>query len=190
MKFKLPHQFTFLYFFCIVSSFNCQIRGSLKGLTSNRMELNKYNINIIGSNHHQCESSITLKNKIVIVDGIELKKCISDLSNVLVYIWRPNCKSSSCIELELLQSFCDKYTIELFIVAEYYDYNKMNKAYIIKRPIFGIDTYYYKTDFTKKYLTGFLRDLIHRDFTYKESQFYYFENAYFIKEMSQLEELN
>ena len=81
-----------------------------------------------------------------------------------------------------MQSTCDLKNIELYIVAEYYDSEKMKIKYNIKRPIIGIDTEYYKTSLTSKYVNRFLNDI---DSNIKWNDFsnrcLYFENGKFIK---------
>ncbi len=61
--------------------------------------------------------------------------------------------------------------------------------YLIERPILGIDTYFYKTNFTKYYVSKFLSDLTGKEFSYKESLFYFFNGASFCNEGNQVEEV-
>ncbi len=189
MELKCPYIFTLMLSIWFLLSTSCQIRGSFKGLTSNREELERTKPNIIESISYNCESSNNKKSKIYIVNGHDLKFCISDYSKVLIYLWKPNCRSKACLDLELLQNLCDSINIELFIVAEYFDLHKMNTKYLIERPIFGIDTYFYKTNFTKYYVSKFLTDLTGKKLSYKESLFYLFCGPTFYKEGNQIEDV-
>ena len=67
--------------------------------------------------------------------------------------------SKVCIPLNVIQEICNKKNIQLYIVAEYYDLELMNKEYNISSPILGIDTDYYKTNLTSKYVKNFIKDI-------------------------------
>ena len=77
----------------------------------------------------------------------------------MVFIWRPNCHGKYCLSPEIVQRVCDEKGIELFVVAEYFDNEKISISYDIKRPVFGIDVNYYKCNQTSKYLAKFKFDL-------------------------------
>jgi hypothetical protein len=72
--------------------------------------------------------------------------------------------------------------IELFVVAEYYDTQKMDMLYKISKPLVGIDTEYYGTNLTSKYLNKFIADLIEGELTPSEQphSFLFFERGEFI----------
>ena len=57
----------------------------------------------------------------------------------------------------------------------------MSKDYALKHPIFGIDTEYYKTNLTTKYLQKFLQDVIGESFETHNADFYQFEEDLFVK---------
>lgn len=175
--------------FLIFILYGCQFNGSLKGLISYRTEIEEPGLKNKISYVFYCEGNLAKQSQIVITNGKEVKRCIARYSKVLMYLWKPNCQSDYCLDLELLQSYCDKINYELFIVAEYYDQTRMNKAYLINRPIIGIDTYYYESDFTKKYVSRFMKDLVDTAFSYKGSLFYLFNHNEFKGEFHRLDEM-
>lgn len=112
------------------------------------------------------------------INGKEFKKLLVNEEKALVYLWGPNCNSDVCISLNLLQSYCHENSTTLFIVAEYYDVAKMELSYDIENPILGIDTEFYKTNKTNKYLELFFRDV--------DSSIKNFNNRYFLFENGEL----
>ena len=77
--------------------------------------------------------------------------------------------------------------MDLYIVAEYYDLEQMELSHKITRPIFGIDTEYYRTSLTKKYITKFLEDMKLDSNTY--NRYFYFKNGVFIKSYESIYEV-
>ena len=162
---------------------SCSIKGSFKGLYSYYNKTNSANPNLffkpINTDSLCYYTNENLKSKIVIVKGTDLKKCLTKKGNVLLYIWSPKCKSKICFPLEIVENYCTSNNIDLYIVAEYYDLEEMQISRKIKRPIFGIDTKYYKTNLTKKYLSKFLLDM---DVNIKtNNRYFYFKNGVFLK---------
>jgi len=65
-------------------------------------------------------------------------------------------------------------------VAEYYELAKMTEQYDIERAICGVDCDYYKTNFTERYKSKFLRILTNiKDL--ERRQFVYFEDGDYVK---------
>lgn len=164
----------------IISS--CTIKGSFRGLYSYYKTTNRESPDLLRKAKPDSVCYYTNENgnsKVIIVTGLDIKKCISKSKEALVYIWRPNCSSQICLPLEIVQNYCNSKNIDLFIVAEYYDSKKMQIKWNIKRPIYGIDTKYYRTSLTKKYLERFLKDLEIK--TISEDTYLYFKNGEFSK---------
>jgi hypothetical protein len=164
---------------------SCAIKVSFKGLYSYYERTKKESPNLL----HKVNNPETICNiktrelnpKILVINGTQLKNCIDKNRKTLIYIWGPKCRSQMCSPPEIAQSTCDINNIELYIVSEYYDSEKMNENYNISRYIFGIDTLYYKTSLTTKYVSLFLLDLgvvLKKD---DYNRFLYFENGKFIK---------
>lgn len=107
-----------------------------------------------------------------------MRECIGLHQEAILYLWKPKCRGS--YSLQTLQKKCDSLKIELFIVAEYYD-KMMQVSQGIKRPIFGIDTRYYQSNLTSKYVLSFIRDLISNPDTNTYRDFYYFKAGVFHK---------
>jgi len=171
----------FLFAIVLLSINSCSVNGTLQGLYSYYNKTKSINPKLLvkpDSSILICELENPKTPKVFVISGDKLKKCISN-NNVLVYIWPPKCKSKVCYPLHILQKKCDEKNIDLFIVAEYYDNELMQQNYAIKRPVFGIDTKYYKTNLTSKYVAKFNLDLIgKKDIT---DRFIYFENGIYIK---------
>ncbi|MVO09157.1 hypothetical protein GOQ30_08280 [Flavobacterium sp. TP390] len=78
--------------------------------------------------------------------------------------------------------------LDLYIVAEYYDVELMDNDYNLNNPIFGIDTEFYKTNLTDKYLKKFIVDLTDQYSFY--DRFYLFENGEYKSMFKSIENLN
>ena len=141
---------------------SCRYNGTLQGLFSYYEKTKSKNPDLLVSPNSKisiCEIEKTETPKIYITDGLKLKECIKNYDNLIIYVWSPKCRSKLCYSLNALQQICDFNHIELIIVSEYYDSELMQVNYEIKKPIFGIDTEYYKTNLTSKYLSKFIFDL-------------------------------
>ncbi len=156
---KLKTISTLIIFTILFSS--CVVHVSLGGLFGYQNKIVKANPKIFyylpdSSKYNDVIPSDS--TKVVITNGFKIKESLKHYKNTLVYIWSPNC-THNCTSLTILNNLCDSLNINLIIVAEYYDESKMNRNYSLKKPIVGIDTHYYKSKFTSKYLRGFLFDL-------------------------------
>jgi len=101
----------------------------------------------------------TFKNKVIVTNGKIFKPYLSKSEYTVVYIWSPKCKSYSCIALDLIQNKCLLKKFDLYVVTEYYSNKELSEKYNLTNNIIGIDTQYYKSGLTKKYLSKFLFDL-------------------------------
>ncbi|WP_297334058.1 hypothetical protein [Flavobacterium sp.] len=124
-----------------------------------------------------CNLTTAETPKVYIINGLQLKDCLKDYKKAIVYIWDPHCASEQCISPTLLQQYCNEQDTELFVVAEYYDGKEMAQFYDINHPIFGIDTEYYKTNFTDRYTRLFSEDLAIKAAKDSYSRMHYFENG-------------
>lgn len=168
--------------------FSCKIEGDFNGLFGYyNQTLSKYPKLINNNFNPTCDFTKKGSARVIAINGIDLKNCIYKIDKVLIYIWSPNCTSESCYSIEAVQNKCNELNIELFIVAEYYDFQKMNNDYKIKNSIIGIDTKYYKTFFTSKYLSRFTHDLIGKDYDYK--RFLEFKNGLYTRSFDKLENI-
>lgn len=124
-----------------------------------------------------CNIAITDTPKVYIVNGLQLKDCLKDYKKAIVYMWAPHCTSEQCVSPTLLQQYCNEQDTELFVVAEYYDGNELTQFYDVKHPILGIDTEYYKSNFTDRYTRLFKEDLAVKTHKDNYSRMHYFENG-------------
>ena len=169
---------SFILLLFLLTSVSCSIQGSLQGLYGYQKKVSKQAPGLIQKPEESiCEISNTTESVIYTIKGSELRRCISHNGQSLLYLWSPNCKSDVCIPLNNVQKICNKYGWELFIVAEFYDYDKMIQKYNIERPIFGIDTDYYKSNLTQKYLERFFHDLLDNEKAYEHNYYSYFKNG-------------
>lgn len=170
-----------------------EINGTFQGLFSYYKKTKDLNPNLfINYNDTILKSNFYSKNnKIVVLTGKNLLSEIKSHKKVLVYNWDPKCRGKFCPDLSLLQRNCKTFGIELYVVAEYYDLGKMEKDYNLKYPILGIDNKHYKSNLTLRYLKLFYNDLTNRKYDKKNfDKLYYFENGYFIKKISSIDNIN
>lgn len=158
---------TFVIFTILFSS--CVVHISLGGLFGYQNKMVKENSKIfynLPDSSKYNDVILSDSTKVVITNGIKIKESLKQSKNTLVYIWSPNC-SNNCTSLSTLNYLCDSLGIDLIIVAEYYDEKKMSRNYSLKKPIVGIDTHYYKSRFTSKYLRNFLFDLTNQNLEFQ-----------------------
>jgi len=156
----------------------CSIHGSFQGLYSYQHKTAKIAPNLIQMSAIPVCDLIQKDPPVVYpVNGVALMQCITPFEKALVYIWRPQCSSDICISPMHLQDFCNTNGVELFIVAEYYDHEMMLLSSPIKRPVFGVDCDHYSSHLTKKYMSGFLTDLVGEEVKYGEQFFFLFKKG-------------
>lgn len=167
---------------------SCSISGSFQGLYGYQKKVTKIDSNLIQKSKEDICLISTPRDPIIYrINGKDLRKCINNTPKALLYIWRPNCSSKICIPLNNLQKICTNNNMELFIVAEYYDYEKMIKKYEINKPIWGIDCKFYKSNLTKKYLQRFINDITESNESYENDYFYYFESGKLIHKSNSIQ---
>ncbi len=141
---------------------SCKIDGTLQGLVSyyNRTE----NEGKVKYAHLNSEAICSVKMDsatVLVANGKQLKSCLNHYEKAIVYLWGVKCSSSKCYPLSLVQEKCRQKGIELFVVASYYDTEYMSINYgELDHPIIGVDVKHYKTNFTQKYQSRFLTDLL------------------------------
>ncbi len=149
---------------------SCSIKGTMQGLFS---YYNKYNAETPGlfckldTTISVCDIARTNLPKVYITNGVSLKKCIQQDRDAVFYIWGLKCSSKYCYSPEFIQDKFKMKQVDVFIKAEYYDSDLMNFNYNTQHPIFGIDTKYYRSDLTSKYLSRFIFDLTSRKQIYQ-----------------------
>jgi hypothetical protein len=161
---------------------SCSINGSLKGLYGYYNITKKDCPGLLvrpQAPDSICQRSQPATPVVYVINGVDLKRCLSGLNNALVYFWKSNCSSPMCYPIEVVQQKCNVQNVDLFVVAEYYDTYSMNNKYDVSRPVLGIDTRYYKSNMTKKYMSRFLQDLAEVEYT--ESSLYYFKKGQLVK---------
>lgn len=161
--------------FNMIAISGCSIKGSFQGLYSYQDRTSKVAPSLIQKPTTLICNLVQPDSPVVyLVNGVELKKCLEQHEKSLVYLWRPKCSSDVCISPGLIQSLCQKNGIELFIVAEYYDFEIMSLNHPVKRPILGIDCNYYSSHLTQKYVSMFMADLLEPGNTSPGNYFFLF----------------
>ncbi len=180
----------FVFILALFAFSSCTIRGNFRGLYSFYAKTKATNPELLlkpppGSSI--CEIINTDTPKVYVINGSSLKECLKSRDKAIVYVWSSRCQSELCYSLNLVQQKCDAKGVELFIVAEYYDDELMRFKYRIEHPILGIDTEYYKTNFTSRYMSRFLHDLA--SIQKFENRFLYFENGIMKRAFSAIDEI-
>ncbi|MFN2428820.1 MAG: hypothetical protein ABR574_02310 [Cryomorphaceae bacterium] len=162
--------------FAALVLFSCTINGSFQGLRSYYPESIKLNPDLfvhLDDGQLICDTEESHRQKVVIATAEQVKDCLQPDSSV-VYIWGANCKGSFCKSLNESQEMANQARANLFIVAEYYDAELMDLNYKINHPIIGVDTEYYKSEWTKTYLSKFLTELAEEKTSHSGGRFLVF----------------
>lgn len=134
-----------------------------------------------------CELIKTDVPRVYMINGKSLKECIAANDSAIVYIWDINCRSTLCYSPDIVSTACHDKDVDLYIVAEYYDSEPMSINYNTEKPMFGIDTDYYKSNLTSKYLSKFIYDITGQ----KDSinGFFAFKNGKIIRQFNSIDEI-
>jgi len=174
------------FFIWILLFSSCSIDGTLQGLTSYYNKTAKRDL-AISTPQELCPNSYET-NDVLLYNGTDLLKCLSTKKSALVFIWAPNCKGRYCYRLQRLQALSDESNLELYVVAEYFDYEKMKLDYGLKNKLIGVDVNFYRTNFTKKYMSQFLSDLTQDKYEY--GKFIQFEMGEFSRTFNSIDSLS
>ena len=134
-----------------------------------------------------CNIAVTSTPKIFIVNGKQIRDCMTKSNHAVFYFWKPLCTSELCYAVDVVQRECSKKNIDLYIVAEYYDGKTMQKRYTIDHPIFGIDTKYYRSSFCDTYVPRFIEDITGAPI--RNIKFVEFKNGSIGRKFERLEDL-
>lgn len=169
---------------------SCSIHGSFQGLYSYYYQTRSKAPDLLKTPEpgtSVCKIAATPEPKVIVTDGKRLRECITGMNDVVFYLWKPKCTSGFCYSLNAVQAKCDSMHEELFIVGEYYDYELMSRSYRLSRPLLGIDTKYYGSNVTSKYLPSFLSDLTGME--HVAGRFIQFRNGAFVQSCSSIDSL-
>lgn len=138
----------------------CQVSGSFQGLYAYRHEVDSCSW-VVSPDDFDCELTYGPDAKVVVANGDQLLKCLQLQGDrqAILYLWRPNCSGRYCLDLNVLQGIADSAVLTLYVVAEYYDKQKMEENVNLRFPIIGIDTDYYDSKKTKTYVKLFFEQL-------------------------------
>lgn len=172
---------------------SCTIKGDFKGLYSYFRDTQNKRPDLfitLDSSDTLNLNSAKENNKIYIINGLQLKKCLRSNNKSIVYFWDLNCKSKICYPLELIQAHCKKNNLSLFVVATYYDAEIMSFNYELDKNILAVDTKYYKSSLVNKYLTKFLKDIDSKLIYEDLNRYLYFERDTFVNDYRSIYDYN
>ena len=176
-----------IYYFIFVILTSCSIHGSFQGLFGYYHKTKKSGLEMVKLREGEVCAPSNDSAKVVIMNGLQLGNCLMSKEKSLIYIWAPNCHGRHCYSLDHLQKLCNNKHVELYVVAEYYDYTKMNSDHYAENKIIGIDTKYYRTNLTEKYLEYFIKDLLNgKDI---KGTFYLFDSGKFVEAFMTLDDI-
>jgi hypothetical protein len=140
----------------------------------------------------QADSSICMLNqngKVYAVTGRQLSECLKKNNKSIIYRWGPNCSSKECILISACQDFCNSGNYNLYVVADYYDLDKMEVQNVSDFPILVANHKYYGKNYANKLNKYFIKDLLMGatiDKGDKYKRFMFFEGDKLIKCKSNL----
>lgn len=149
---------TTILFVFLISSQSCIIINT-PGFFSGYKKLNSEQISqikpfVVG------ESSTGDKAGYIAVNGVQMQNMLKQYDTAIVYIWSPHCHAEVCYPLSFVQNYCDRNGYKLFVVAEFYDFEK-SRAFNSKHiQLYSINQKFYKTDYVLGYSKRFVSDLI------------------------------
>jgi hypothetical protein len=137
--------------------------------------------------------SLKKEDGIYAITGELLRKRIEAEEKSLVYWWVPHCNTDFCYPLSYIQSYCNSRGITLYVVAHYYDSERMwIEQKNISAPIVSVNEKHYDTSNTNKYMRLFLNDLFDVEKLSKEdlySGIYVFNNGKLVSCTRNLDEI-
>lgn len=120
----------------------------------------------------------TIDKKILMVNGKELRDRFDSNKTNVVFIYNPNCNSKMCVKpsfvLNNLPDDCKLYVVPTIITptaileSDSYD-------------TYGIDKYYYGSNYVFKYEDKFISDLIDEKYELDENDLFIFKGKKYIK---------
>jgi len=123
------------------------------------------------------------------VTGKQLSACLKNNDTSVVYFWAPNCHSQSCILISACQQYCSLKNYKLYVVAEYYNMQKMQAQNVCDFPMLTANEEYYNMTYVDRLSRSFIRDLAGDEiFKYEDQgyRFLFFKGDNFIKGKSRL----
>jgi hypothetical protein len=82
----------------------------------------KRKVVFISDNNNICD--IENNYKIYSITASHLLNCLKKNDTSVVYEWSPHCRAKSCISLYTAQKYCDSMNYSLYVISDYYDFNK------------------------------------------------------------------
>ncbi len=110
-------------------------------------------------------------DKIYAITGKQLRTCLSKNDTSVVYFWGPNCSSKVCILISACQNYCTLKNYNLYVVADYYDMDKMRNQNVSNFPMLVANQKYYKKEYANGINRRFKKDLLHGEKLKKEDKY-------------------
>ncbi len=144
---------------------------------------------IVFVNKDSTISTFVNNEKIYAITGKQLRLCLTKNDSSIVYFWGPNCSSKSCISIAACQNYCTSKNYNLYVVADYYDIQKMQNQNVSNFPMLIANEQYYNKKYANSLNKRFMNDLINGVNLNKEEQynrFLYFKGDKLIKSKSDM----
>ena len=110
-------------------------------------------------------------DKIYAITGKQLRSCLMKNDTSIVYFWGPNCSSKSCISIAACQNYCTSKNYSLYVVADYYEIEKMQNQNVSNFPMLIANQQYYNKTYANSLNKRFTDDLLNGVNLNKEEQY-------------------
>lgn len=134
-------------------------------------------------------NSLKNNDRIVAINGRQLREYAMDIDTLVVYHWGPNCSSDVCILISACQEYCKSKNYKLVVISEYYDFEKMELQNTGDLPILIPNHIYYKKYYANSLNNLFYKDLLNGHELINEekyNRFLFFNKGNFIKSKKDL----
>ncbi len=102
----------------------------------------------------------------------------------VIYIWAIRCPSDNCIPPSIAANEAEEKGYKLWVVLDYYDPQIIGVNF--NMPIYSIKNTIYKTDYCRKYIKSFLKDLGWEETENEWGRFYLFERDNFVSQKQRI----
>lgn len=104
------------------------------------------------------------------ISGPQLLNELNTNNKSMVYIFANGCSSENCLPLNQVEYYAEDYGYKLYLVMSGYSSLKATTSQTFDTPLFAINTEYYETNKSRKYLRAFRKDLGYDEFVRKNDR--------------------
>lgn len=129
--------------------------------------------------------SLPYDGHVALVTTDQLKETITQHDSVLVYMWRPYCKSENCSSPSMVEYYCDKHGYKPYIVLD--QYTDWLHYYDGKSPLLMIDPAQWNTNKMSEYLDNIWMEFTGKDMEANDYNIYLlFHQGQFVRTLKRL----